>query len=63
MATSPAPRIRRRYRGRDVLGWWTETGFYEQRRAELEDPAILRSMSRPDPGALAPSTSCRKVGR
>ena len=40
LATSRVGRVPRRYRGRDVLAWWTESGFYEQRRADV-DPAVL----------------------
>ncbi|HEY2790494.1 MAG TPA: NAD(P)-binding domain-containing protein [Gaiellales bacterium] len=40
LATSRVGRVPRRYRGRDTLAWWTESGFYEQRRADV-DPAVL----------------------
>ena len=40
LATSRVGRIPRRYRGRDILAWWTESGFFEQRRAEV-DPAVF----------------------
>jgi putative flavoprotein involved in K+ transport len=34
--------VPRQYRGRDMLGWWTVSGFYEVRRADV-DPAVLRN--------------------
>jgi putative flavoprotein involved in K+ transport len=40
LATSRVGRIPRRYRGRDTLAWWTVSGFYEQRRSEV-DPAVF----------------------
>ena len=40
LATSRVGRIPRRYRGRDTLAWWTESGFFDQHRADA-DPATL----------------------
>jgi putative flavoprotein involved in K+ transport len=40
LATSRVGRIPRRYRGRDTLAWWTVSGFYEQRRSEV-DPSVF----------------------
>ena len=42
LATCRAGRVPRTYRGRDVLEWWTLTGFYEVRRTDLDDPAVAR---------------------
>src|SRR5258706_3873136 len=41
LSTSRVGWVPRRYRGRDTLGWWTVTGFYEERRVDA-DPAALR---------------------
>jgi len=41
LSTSRVPWVPRRYRGRDTLAWWTVSGFYEVRRADV-DPAVLR---------------------
>jgi putative flavoprotein involved in K+ transport len=40
-STSRVGWLPRRYRGRDALGWWTVSGFYEVRRADVDD-AVLR---------------------
>jgi putative flavoprotein involved in K+ transport len=42
LSTSRVAWVPRRYRGRDMLGWWTVSGFYDVRRADV-DPAILRN--------------------
>jgi putative flavoprotein involved in K+ transport len=42
LSTSKVGWVPRRYRGRDSLGWWTVSGFYEVRRADV-DPAVLRT--------------------
>jgi putative flavoprotein involved in K+ transport len=41
LSTSRVGWVPRRYRGRDTLGWWTVSGFYEVRRGDV-DPAVLR---------------------
>ena len=41
LSTSRVGWVPRRYRGRDTLAWWTVSGFYEVRRADV-DPAVLR---------------------
>jgi putative flavoprotein involved in K+ transport len=41
LATSRVGRVPRRYRGRDALAWWRESGFYDRRRDEADD-AVLR---------------------
>ena len=40
-STSRVAWVPRRYRGRDMLGWWTVSGFYAVRRADV-DAAVLR---------------------
>jgi len=41
LSTSRVAWVPRRHRGRDTLGWWTESGFYEVRRSDV-DAAVLR---------------------
>jgi len=41
LSTSRVAWVPRRYRGRDTLGWWTVSGFYEVRRADVAE-AVLR---------------------
>jgi putative flavoprotein involved in K+ transport len=45
-SVSMVPRCPRRYRGRDMFEWLVRAGFFDQRPAELPDPA-LRSMRQP----------------
>jgi putative flavoprotein involved in K+ transport len=40
LSASRVGRIPRVYRGRDILAWWRDMGFWEVRVDELEDPAI-----------------------
>jgi putative flavoprotein involved in K+ transport len=40
-STSRVAWVPRRYRGRDMLAWWTVSGFYEVRRVDV-DTAVLR---------------------
>ena len=42
LCTSKVARLARRYRGRDMLDWWVETGFWNVARDELEDPAMMK---------------------
>lgn len=42
LSTGRVGRVPRRLRGRDMLVWLTETGWLDQRPAELPDPAMLR---------------------
>ncbi len=42
LATSRVGWVPRRYRGRDALHWWTENGFYEVRRCDVDDAVLLR---------------------
>ena len=41
LSTSRVAWVPRRHRGRDTLGWWTVSGFYEVRRTDV-DAAVLR---------------------
>lgn len=41
LSTSRVGRIPRRYRGRDVDAWLWESGFFDVRRSELADPALV----------------------
>jgi putative flavoprotein involved in K+ transport len=43
LATSPAPRLPWRHRGRDSLEWLIEAGFYNQRSQDLPDPSVMRA--------------------
>ena len=43
LCTSRVGRLPRRYRGKDILVWFRETGFMDVARAELADPAICRA--------------------
>ena len=43
LATSPAPRLPWRHRGRDSLEWLTDAGFWNQRPQDLPDPAAMRA--------------------
>ena len=40
MATSRAPRIPRRYRGRDIFEWLKLAGYFDERGSDLKDPAV-----------------------
>lgn len=40
LAASAAPRVPRRYRGRDIFEWLLESGFFEQSLSDLPDPAM-----------------------
>lgn len=40
LCTSKVARLPRRYRGREVLEWLVEAGFFDEAVDELEDPAI-----------------------
>jgi putative flavoprotein involved in K+ transport len=43
LATSPAPRLPWRHRGRDSLEWLIEAGFYNQRPQDLQDLSVMRA--------------------
>ena len=38
---SKAPRVPRRYRGRDFMDWWVEMGIWDADVDAVEDPAVL----------------------
>jgi putative flavoprotein involved in K+ transport len=40
LAASPAPRMPRRYRGRDIFEWLVTDGFFDQTLGDLPDPAM-----------------------
>jgi putative flavoprotein involved in K+ transport len=42
LATSPVGRLPTPYRGRDTIEWLGRIGFFDQRPADLPDPAMLR---------------------
>ncbi|MEZ4553611.1 MAG: flavin-containing monooxygenase [Dehalococcoidia bacterium] len=41
LATGRAPRVPRRYRGRDIFEWFHRSGFFAQHASALPDPAML----------------------
>ena len=43
LATSQVGRFQWRYRGRDMVEWLVESGFFDQRPQDLEDPAMTRA--------------------
>ena len=51
LCTSKAPRVPRRYRGREILEWWIETGFLDVTYESLEDKSISR-MTQPQISGL-----------
>ena len=40
LCASRVARVPRRYRGRDIVEWWKDTGFFDQTPSELKDPAM-----------------------
>jgi putative flavoprotein involved in K+ transport len=42
LCTSKVGRVPRRYRGRDILEWWTDMKFMDVTFASLDDPSITR---------------------
>ncbi|HEX6299237.1 MAG TPA: FAD-dependent oxidoreductase [Acidimicrobiia bacterium] len=38
---SKAPRLPRRYRGRDFMDWWLEMGLWDVATDDVDDPAVL----------------------
>jgi putative flavoprotein involved in K+ transport len=38
---SKAPRLPRRYRGRDFMDWWLEMGLWDVETGDVDDPAVL----------------------
>jgi putative flavoprotein involved in K+ transport len=53
LSTSMVARIPRRYRGKDVLDWFTIAGFMDQRVHEVDDPDIL-TMAQPQLSGMGP---------
>lgn len=43
ISTSKVARVPRRYRGRDIVDWLIQTGFYDVHKKEVDDPEIFRS--------------------
>ena len=43
LATSHVGRFQWRYRGRDMVEWLVDSGFFDQRPQDLEDPAMTRA--------------------
>ncbi|MCU0506778.1 MAG: NAD(P)-binding domain-containing protein [Chloroflexi bacterium] len=43
LSASRVARVRRRYRGRDILEWLASDGFFEQRAEQLPDPSMSRA--------------------
>ena len=43
LSASRVSRVRRRYRGRDILEWLAGSGFLEQRAEDLPDPSMSRA--------------------
>lgn len=53
LATSAAPRLRRRYRGRDTFEWLALAGFWDLTPDQLPDPAML-SWPNPQTSGVGP---------
>jgi putative flavoprotein involved in K+ transport len=53
LAASPAPRMPRRYRGRDVFGWLIDDGYFDQQLSDLPDPA-MRWWPQPNISGIGP---------
>jgi putative flavoprotein involved in K+ transport len=43
LSASRVSRVRRRYRGRDILEWLAVSGFFDQRVEDLPDPSMSRA--------------------
>jgi putative flavoprotein involved in K+ transport len=43
LATSPAGRLPWRHRGRELLAWLVDAGFWDQRPQDLPDPSMIRA--------------------
>jgi putative flavoprotein involved in K+ transport len=41
LATSMVPRLPRRYRGKDSMDWLLQMGFFDARKEDITDPAML----------------------
>lgn len=53
LSTSMVGRIPRRYRGRDIVDWMIDTGFWDVRLRDLEDPA-MRLAPQPQVSGVGP---------
>ena len=51
LCTSKAPRVPRRYRGREILNWWIDMGFLDVTYDSLEDKSIS-SLAQPQISGL-----------
>jgi putative flavoprotein involved in K+ transport len=54
LAASSAPRMPRRYRGRDIFEWLLDTGFFGQTLADLPEPA-MRWWPQPNISGIGPT--------
>jgi putative flavoprotein involved in K+ transport len=54
LAASPAPRMPRRYRGRDIFEWLVTDGFFDQTLADLPNPA-MRWWPQPNISGVGPA--------
>jgi putative flavoprotein involved in K+ transport len=43
LSTSRVGRYAWKYRGRETIGWLVDAGFWDQRPADLDDPAVMRA--------------------
>jgi putative flavoprotein involved in K+ transport len=53
LAASRAPRMPRRYRGRDIFEWLLEDGFFDETLADLPDP-VMRWWPQPNISGIGP---------
>jgi putative flavoprotein involved in K+ transport len=53
LSTSMVARYPRRYRGRDIIDWMIDTGFWDVRLQDLEDPA-MQSAANPQVSGVGP---------
>jgi putative flavoprotein involved in K+ transport len=65
LSASPAPRMPRRYRGRDIFEWLLDIGSFRQTLADLPDP-VMRWWPQPNISGIGPAghtLSLQSVGR
>ena len=62
---SKAPRLPRRYRGRDFMDWWLEMGLWDLETDNVDDPAVLTTTNPlvSGVGALGHSVSYQQLAR
>jgi putative flavoprotein involved in K+ transport len=62
---SKAPRLPRRYRGRDFMDWWLEMGLWDVETDNVDDPAVLTTTNPlvSGVGALGHSVSYQQLAR